>query len=168
MNRALRQAVICLLIAAAPLVAHAEQNGIKIENAWSRAAMAGRTGVVYLTVTDSGGNDRLVSVTSPVATEAMLHESFTDHGVAKMRPVATLQVAPGQPITLAPGGYHIMLMGLKQPLKPGDTFPLMLKFDQAGQVTTTVTVRKAGAAASDTGTMGDMPMQGNGTTAKPP
>ena len=56
----------------------------------------------------------LTGVTTPVAAEAALHQSINDHGVTKMRPVGSLPIESGKPVTLAPGGYHIMLMGLKQ------------------------------------------------------
>ena len=77
--------------------------------------------------------------------------------------VESLPIEPGKPVTLAPGGYHIMLMDLQQPLKEGDKFPVTLSFAKAGQVTATATVEKAGAAAMpgmDHGGMGGMPMQG--------
>ena len=133
--------LLCSLLLAIPAVAFAQQNGITVEDAWSRAAMQGGTGVVYMTITDTGAPDRLVSISAPVAAKAQLHESFTENGVAKMREVAGLPVAPGEPVKLAPGGYHVMLMGLKQPLKEGDSFPVTLSFEHAGQLTTTVAVR---------------------------
>ena len=58
-----------------------------------------------------------------------------------MRAVPELPVAPGEPVTLAPGGYHIMLVGLKQALKEGDSFPVTLRFEHAGELSTTVAVR---------------------------
>src|SRR3954447_20696069 len=67
-----------MLIVSMPGLGLAQQNGVAIENAWSRASMAGRTGVVYLTITDTGAPDRLTSVASPAATTATLHESFTE------------------------------------------------------------------------------------------
>jgi hypothetical protein len=152
----------------------AQQNGITVENAWSRAAMAGRTGVVYLTITDAGSADRLTGVTSPVAARADLHESFTDNGVAKMRDVAALPLEPGKPVTLAPGGYHIMLTGLKQALKQGDTFPVTLSFQNSGQITATVTVQNAGGGAPmghdamGGMNMPGMPMHNGGATGKTP
>ncbi len=124
------------------IAARAEQAGIHIDHAWSRAAMAGREGVVYLTITDTGAPDTLTGVTTPVAAEAALHRSVDDHGVMKMRPVGALPIEPGKPVTLAPGGYHIMLMGLKQALKQGDSFPVTLSFAKAGQVTTNAIVGK--------------------------
>jgi copper(I)-binding protein len=162
----MRRRVLTALLLAAPMSVLAQQAGITVENAWSRAAMQGRTGVVYLTITDAGAPDRLSSAASPVAGQAELHESFTENGVAKMRAVAALPLAPGQSVMLSPGGYHIMLMGLKHELKPGETFPITLNFDNAGAITATVTVQKAGAVMPmGHDSMGGMNM--GGTAAKP-
>jgi copper(I)-binding protein len=141
-RRALRCAVILV-----PVLAHAQQHDVKIEEAWSRPAIQGGTGVVYLTIIDTGAPDRLVALSAPVAAKADLHESFTEQGIAKMRGVATLPVAAGSKVTLSPGGYHIMLMDLKHPLREGDSFPVTLNFEHAGLVTATVTVRRVGRAA---------------------
>jgi periplasmic copper chaperone A len=159
------------LLIAAPFIAYAEQNGVQVVHAWSRATIPGQTGVIYLTINDTGAPDRLTSVASPVAASAALHESFSENGVSKMREVAGLAVSPGTPVTLAPGGYHIMLMGLKQPLKQGDAFPVTLTFEKAGQVTATVTVEKLGAgapAAHDAMGGASMPMRAGGTAGKAP
>ncbi len=135
--------MLVALLAMVPLAAGA-QGGLKVENAWSRPAMAGRVGVAYLTVTDTGAPDRLTGASSPAAARVELHQSMTANGVASMRSVATLPVAPGKPAVLAPGGYHLMLIGLKQALTVGESFPLTLDFATAGAVTTTVTVRPTG------------------------
>ena len=76
-----------------------------------------------------------------------------------MRAVAALPIELGKPVTLAPDGYHIMLMRLKQALKEGDSFPVALNFAKAGQATATATVPKAGATmpGMDVGGMGNMP-----------
>jgi hypothetical protein len=166
--------IFAAVLLTVPVSGFAQQNDIRVGDAWSRPAMEGRTGVVYLTISDTGAPDRLTGATSPVAASAGLHGSFTDHGVAKMRDVAALPVGPGKSVTLEPGGYHIMLMGLKQPLKQGDTFPVTLLFEKAGQVTATVTVQKAGAGMSmghdamGGMNMPGMPMQGGGTAGKSP
>jgi len=156
----MRSIVVSGMLFVLPVVASAQQNSIQIQNAWSRAAMIGRVGVVYLTIIDSGAPDRLVRVSSPVATKADLHESFTDHGVAKMRDVAALTVDPGKPVTLAPGSYHIMLTDLTQTLKQGDSFPVTLTFEKAGQITTAVTVQKSGDSTMSNGQMHGMHDQG--------
>jgi periplasmic copper chaperone A len=155
--------LLCSVMVVIPAIVLAQQNGIRVENAWSRAAMQGRTGVVYLTI-----------VTTPVAAKAELHESFTENGVAKMRAVGALPAAQGNKVTLAPGGYHIMLMDLKQPLRQGDAFPVTLNFEKAGQVTATVTVQKAGGSmpmghdAMGGMNMRGMPMHGRDTPDKGP
>jgi periplasmic copper chaperone A len=151
-------AILCTALLGAVPAASADQNGIVVSDAWSRAAMAGRTGVVYLTITDSGAPDKLTGATTPVAATATLHESIDDHGVMKMRPVAAVPVQQGEPLTLGPGGYHIMLEGLKQPLEPGQTFPVTLTFANAGPIVATATVQKPGASAMDHGSMGGMDM----------
>ena len=126
------RSMLAALLVAVPAQAFAQNDTLRVENAWSRVAAAGRVGVVYLTIVDSGAPDRLTAVASPVSATAGLHESFDDHGVSKMRSVGALRVEPGKPVTLAPGGYHIMLTGLKQPLNQGDEFPVTLTFEKAG------------------------------------
>ena len=156
-------AIIAMPLAGFAQQAGAQQSGIRIDHAWSRVALAGHEGVVYLTITATGAADTLSAVTTPVAATAGLHQSIDDHGVMKMRPVASLPIEPGKPVTLAPGGYHIMLMDLKQPLKEGDSFPATLSFAKAGQVTATATVARAGATTMpgmDHGGTGSMKMPG--------
>ena len=130
-------------LAASPAFA---QTAPVIEQAWARATAANaQTAAAYLTLHGTGA-DALTGVSTPAAASAALHRSQTVDGVMEMRPVGTLPLQPGQEVKLAPGGLHIMLMGLTQPLKPGDHFPLTLNFTHAGAVTTTVTVGSAGAA----------------------
>ncbi len=78
-----------------------------------------------------------------------------------MRSVAAIVLDPGKVVTLSPGGYHVMLMGLKSPLKAGDSFPLTLAFEHAQPITVTVKVEAVGASGMehDHGTMGSMPGQ---------
>jgi copper(I)-binding protein len=156
--RSLFAAALVLL----PAVALADPAGIQVQHAWSRAMPAGATGVVYLTIVDQGAPDTLTGVSSPVAASAELHESINDNGVMKMRSVASLPVAPGKPVTLAPGGYHIMLTGLKQALVAGTTFPLTLTFAKGGSLTTTATVEKPGGDMSGMhgGSTGNTDMHG--------
>jgi copper(I)-binding protein len=66
--------------------------------------------------------------------------------VMKMRPLASLDIPAGQPVTLKPGGDHIMLMGLNGPLREGQSFPLTLTFEKAGAREVTVAIEKPGAA----------------------
>jgi len=86
---------------------------------------------------------------TPVAATAEVHETTNDNGVMRMRPVPTLALEPGKSVTLTPGGYHLMLMGLKHPLKQGDSFPLTLTFAHAAPVTVQVSIAGPGASAMD-------------------
>lgn len=120
-----------------------------IEKAWARATTdLAQTGAAYLTIT-SPAADQLVAIASPAARQVGLHQSLEDHGVMQMRLVAALPLPAGMPVKLAPGGYHVMLMGLVKPLHVGDHFPLTLTFQHAGAVTTDVTVERAGAMRAD-------------------
>jgi periplasmic copper chaperone A len=132
-----------LVIAGAAL---AQPSQLEVNNAWARAT-AGKqdTGVAYATI-QSATADRLVSASTPVAKKAELHTMSMQSMVMKMRPLAGLDVPAVQPVTLKPGGDHIMLLGLTHPLREGQSFPLTLEFEKAGPRTVTVTVEKAGAA----------------------
>ena len=124
----------------------AAQTTPTVEQPWARAtAGSGKTGAAYLMLTAHGQGDRLTGASTPVADMAELHQSSEDHGVMRMRPVEGLALDPGMPVTLAPGGMHLMLMDLKQPLKQGTTFPLTLTFEHAPPVTVQVPVKAAGA-----------------------
>lgn len=120
---------------------------ITVSNPWSRATVgAARNGVVYLTIANRGGEvDRLVAVATAVAGMASLHRSAMEGGVMKMRPVAAIAVGPGETAVLKPGGLHIMLMNMKQPLKEGGMFAADLTFEKAGTIRVRVMVGKAGA-----------------------
>ena len=145
---------LSLLSALLLLTAAGDASTLKIDHPWARPSPgAATTGAAYLTITEEGAADRLVSVSTPVAGTAAVHETINDQGTMKMRPVNGLALAPGKPVILSPGGYHVMLMGLKAPLKLGDTFPLTLTFEHAAPVTVTVTVE---TPAGGMGGMGGM------------
>ena len=156
--RLLAFAASLLLAGAAVAQTAAPQGQIQIKDAWARATPGkAENGAAYLTIV-SPGADRLVSLSTPVAKKAQLHTMTTEGGVMKMRPLAGLDVPADQPVTLKPGGAHIMLMGLKQPLKPGESFPLTLSFEKAGKRDVTVAVEKAGATGPEGHSGAGMPM----------
>ena len=131
-----------LLVASATLAQPAQ---LEVNDAWARATPAkAETGVAYLTI-QSPTADRLVSASTPVAKKAELHTMSMQGMVMKMRPISGVDIPAGQPVSLKPGGEHIMLLGLKQPLREGQSFPLTLDFEKAGPRTVTVTVEKAGS-----------------------
>jgi copper(I)-binding protein len=98
--------------------------------------------------------DRLVSVSTPAADKAELHETISDKGVMKMRPVQGVPIPAGAMVTFSPGGYHVMLMGLKKPLVAGQSFPLTLTFEHAAPMTVDVQVRPLGASGGASGGAG--------------
>jgi copper(I)-binding protein len=161
MSRTLVVFVACLLIAGA---AAAQQGAVEVTDAWAPATPGkAENGAAYLTIA-SPAPDRLTGLTTPVATAAELHmmtmEGTMAGSVMRMRPLAGLDLPAGQKVTLKPGGAHIMLVGLKGPLRPGQSFPLTLYFEKAGPREVTVTVAKAGATGPDgyAGTGTPMPM----------
>jgi periplasmic copper chaperone A len=119
-----------------------------VTQAWSRATPGGaKIGGGYFTIENNGKTaDRLVSVTADIAGKIEVHEMSTDNGVMKMRPVeGGLTIDPGKTVKLAPGGYHLMIMDLKSPLKQGDKVPVTLEFEKAGKVAITLDVQGVGA-----------------------
>lgn len=116
---------------------------LTIERAWAReTAPSQKNGAVYLTVRNDGATpDRLLAASAELAERTELHESaFDAQGVARMRPVPAVDLPPAGEARLQPGGSHIMLVGLKAPLQGGSTFPLLLRFEQAGETRIEVTV----------------------------
>jgi copper(I)-binding protein len=125
---------------------------IAVRDAWSRATPGGaKVGVGYLTIANTGANpDRLVSLTSDIAEHTELHEMSMDGAMMKMRQVTDgLAIPAGGSVTLAPNGYHLMFLGLKQPLKEGETVTATLGFEKAGPIAVTFDVRGIGAAAPE-------------------
>jgi hypothetical protein len=132
----------CIAVASAALAQPAQ---LEVNNAWAGATPGkAENGAAYVTI-QSPTADRLVSASTPVAKKAELHTMSMQGMVMKMRPISGLDIPAGQPVSLKPGGEHIMLMGLNQPLREGQSFPLTLNFEKAGPRTVNVTVEKAGA-----------------------
>lgn len=128
-------------------LAASEAAGISLEHARARASAGNATtGAVYLTLTDHGQPDQLVGASTPIAATAELHETINDNGVMKMRPLARVVLDPGKPVIFKPGGYHVILTGVKAPLKAGDSFPLTLPFAHAQPIIVAVKVEAAGVA----------------------
>jgi periplasmic copper chaperone A len=115
-----------LLLAAAAAADAPPAGPIAIRDAWARATPSGaKTGATYGRLVNTGASDdRLVGVSTPVAERAQLHAHVDAAGVMRMEPVSSIELTAGTSTVLAPGGRHIMLFGLKRPLKPGESFPL--------------------------------------------
>ena len=123
------------------------QNTIVVERPWARATPAGaKTGAAYVTLINNGdSSDSLLSATTPLADKVQFHSASEENGVSRMREMRTVEVAPGARVSFNPGGMHIMVVGLKHPLKEGQSFPLTLTFEKAGKEDVSVPVAKVGA-----------------------
>ena len=155
MRKIISLVALSLLWAAA---AAAQTGAVEVRNAWTRATPGkAENGSAYLTIVAPAG-DRLIGLETPIAGKAELHESKMEGGIMKMRPLAGIDLPAGQPVALKPGGVHVMLVGLKQPLHAGDTFPLTLDFAKAGKREVRVSVEKMSAMGPADHAGGDMHM----------
>ncbi len=151
----MRKSILEILAAAAltlaailSLAAGARANDIMVTGAYARASAtpSAKAGAVYFNIVNHGAAvDRLLGASAGIAEEAMMHRSEMKDGMATMSGVDSLDIAPGAELAFSPGGYHLMLIGLKKPLKEGDHFSLSLRFEHAGDVTIDVPV--SGVAA---------------------
>jgi len=136
-------AIAILLIAG---VAHAHEHRkvtVVVDQAHARASVPGqRNGAAYIQIDNKGKADEvLLSASSPVAASVEIHNMTMDGDVMQMRSVENLEIKAGSQLTMKAGdGYHLMLLGLKQPLKAGAKFPLTLQFSKAGKVQVSVQV----------------------------
>ncbi len=130
---------------------------IVVEGAWARnspggmmggdatpSGMAGDRGAAYMTINNTGsGDDALIGASSDVAGATEVHESVMDGDQATMRQVDRVEIPGGATLELKPGSYHVMFIGLKEPLTVGETIAVELKFEKAGTITVEVEVRES-------------------------
>ncbi len=142
-------AVFGMLLFAHPSLAQdMKHGGIMVEEAWARASAGpAKAGAAYLTLSTMGHDvDRLVEVKSDLANRTELHNHIMEGSVMKMvRVEGGIEVAPGTPTVLQPGGLHVMFMGLKKPFIEGEKLPLTLIFEKAGEVNVEFVVQGVGA-----------------------
>jgi copper(I)-binding protein len=156
-RRSIAAAVIALVAALGLNASYAQSlSSITIDKPFSRATPAGaKVGAGYMTIMNKGTvADRLISASSPAAGKVEIHEMKMDGGVMKMREIpGGVPIEAGKSVSLAPGGYHLMLMDLKAPLKQGDKVPVTMTFEKAGKIDVTLDVQSIGAQMPK-----DMPM----------
>jgi copper(I)-binding protein len=128
---------------------------VAITDAWARPSSAmASAGAAYMTIQNNGtATDALVGASSPAATTVEVHETVVmgspapgasgDGGMMGMQPVERLEIPAGGSVELKPGSYHIMLIGLKQDLKVGDSIEITLKFEKVGEIKVTAAVRES-------------------------
>lgn len=140
-------ATLALIVAAVPAWAQ-----VSVSQAWVRGTVQGQKATGAFMQIKSTDSATLVAAQSPVAGVVEIHEMKMENNVMKMRAIPKLELPAGQAVDLKPGGYHVMLMDLKQSLKKGDTVPITLKFQgkdgKTQEVEVRAEVRELGAAAA--------------------
>lgn len=142
---------------------------ISIEEPFARASPGlAQAGAAFMTLRNAGQTpDRLIKAEAPVSERTELHTVTRDGDVLRMRAVEAIDIPAGGEAQLKPGGYHVMFLGLKEPLKEGASVPLTLTFEKAGVVRVEVPVKAAGAGAPTApGTMPNMPHGGHPPATK--
>ena len=119
----------------------------KVEGAWVRSAVPGQQGTGAFMKITAAQAMQLVGVSTPVAGTAEVHEMKMDGDVMRMRAISKLELPARQTVELKPGGYHVMLMDLKQPLTPGSTVPLTLTLRDAKGIESKLELKVPVAAA---------------------
>ena len=131
----------------------AADHQIHVMEVWARATVpSAEVGATYFIVHNKGDDtDVLIRVESPVAKKAEMHTSVMQGDVMKMEKLDVVEVTADSPVVFEPGGHHVMLMGLDDPLIEGESFPMTLVFEKAGPVEVTVAIRGLGAMENDEG-----------------
>jgi copper(I)-binding protein len=129
------------LLAATVLASAAAHAQVTVADPWVRTTVAQQTtSAAYMTITSTQGG-KLVEASSPLAASAEVHEMKMAGDMMKMRAVDTLPLPAGKPVEFKPNGFHMMLMGLKAPLKAGDVVPIKLVIEDAKGKRQTVDVK---------------------------
>ena len=160
--RTLATALFAVTLLSTSAFAHSITIGsLSLTDLWTRATPPGApTAAGYLAITNNGKEaDKLIAVSSPLAKSGGLHMMAVKDGVASMHPAeGGIEIPAGGTVTLAPGGYHIMFVTLKEPLKEGAKLPVTLTFEKAGTIETFLHIKEIGADGP--GDMGAMKHEG--------
>jgi copper(I)-binding protein len=155
MKLSLYLTLMLLLLPMTPAPAQqANPDSIAVTQAWSRATPGGaQVASGYMTIKNNGpAADRLLGGSTDAAAKVEVHEMATKDGVMTMREIKDgVPVAPGATVTLAPGGFHLMLVNVKKPLKQGDVVTVTLNFEKAGKKEVNFNVLGVGAKGPDKG-----------------
>jgi copper(I)-binding protein len=150
MSRSIASAIVAAMLVSGTALADDYQfKTLRVSNPFARATPPGaKVAGAFMTIKNAGPEaDRLISASSPAAGLVEIHEMAMEGGVMKMRALKGIDLKPGATVELQPGGYHVMLEDLKQPLKQGEQIPVTLNFEKAGAIEIKVKVEPMGAAA---------------------
>jgi periplasmic copper chaperone A len=144
----MRFIVALLFLTVGTALAHNHEKGdIQVRHPWSRATPPGaKIAVAYMEIRNLGSQpDKLLSASSSVAQRVEMHVTQHEGEVMKMRQVKAFEVPARERYALRPGGSHLMLVGLAQPLKNGERFAMTLRFERAGELVIELEVQEAGS-----------------------
>lgn len=134
--------VLSLLLFNSTLFADVAQQ-VKVEKSFARAAIIQqRNSAAFMSITNQGEPSAIVYATSPVAKIVELHTHINDNGVMRMRKIKQIDLPAGKQVMLKPGGLHVMMLGLKQDLKPGDQIDVTLGFADGSEIPLQIPVQK--------------------------
>lgn len=140
--------LLVLVLHANPLWSHNHEKGeIQVRHPWSRATPPGaKVGVAYMEIRNGGSQpDRLLAISTKVAQRVEMHVTEREGEVMKMRQVKSFEIPARESYALRPGGSHLMLVDLAQPLKKGERFTMTLRFERAGEMPIELEVQEAGS-----------------------
>lgn len=137
----MKNGILTAGLAAVAIFSSTAQAEVNVKDSWVRGTVAGQSATGAFMELNSSEDATLLGASSPVAGVVEVHEMTMENGVMKMRALPKLSLPAGKSVTLKPGSYHIMLMGLKQPLKKGETVPLTLKVEGKDRKLSTVEVK---------------------------
>lgn len=133
----MKHVFLALMLAATPLAAHDQMSGDLhvIHPSIPEPMATAKSAAGYVTISNEGDTpEELIGVRSPFAASTTLHTTLHEDGIARMRPLIGVPIAPGEVVNLEPGGMHVMFMGLTDAAREGDTIPATLIFRHAGEV----------------------------------
>ncbi len=144
----MKRLVLLLLFASTPALAQ-----LQIERPWVRATAPGaKVAGGYMVIRNTGtAGDKLVSASSPAAAKVELHVHINDNGVMRMREVPGYDVPAKGTFELKPGGAHLMFVDIKRAFKEGETLPVKLRFEKAGEISAEFQVGRMGGSAAPMG-----------------
>lgn len=126
---------VALCIAASVSAADVKVGNLSIDDVWARTGQPGQVSAAFMEIKNKGAADKIVSAHCDCAKATELHDMKMADGKMLMMQVPAMDVPANGDLKLKPGGYHIMLIGLNRPLAAGETLPIKLKFEKAGEVT---------------------------------
>ena len=138
-------ATAALCAAASVYAADAKVGNLSIDDVWARSGQPGQVSAAFMEIKNKGAADKIVSAHCDCAKATELHTMTMADGKMIMAQVPTMEVPANGELKLKPGGYHIMLIGLNRPLVSGETLPIKVKFEKAGDVTLQAKIRNKAA-----------------------